>query len=281
MATRAARPSWSGSITFAGFPIHLSVFTLSGSRSSDSFKTLDQDGEPVKQILVDHNGQEIDREDTQKGFATAKDTYVILPPDALEAIKDADSTKNLEIDRFCPLDSVPLYLSRAAYRVVPDPKIPGSEGPAGILWNGLKDSGRALVTEWVPRSGARDDILVIHADEYGINANALPYFEELRDVPEAMYEPNPQAAEMFEQLVTAQYRTDAWAHTAYTSSYAERRKAAIEAAIAGEPIVVSEVVAPKAVATPDLMAAMAAQLGATAPKPAAAKKPRAKVKAES
>lgn len=274
-----ARPTWTGALTFAGFPINVRVYPTVASRAGESFKTLAPDGQPIKQQYVDSNGNVVDRADCLKGVETGKDTYQPLSPEAVEAIQSVESTDTLEAERMPLTESVPLHIHKATFRVVPDPKVPGSEGPFKILWNGLRKSKRAYVTKWVPRAGARDEIVVFVATQFGIDAHTLPFESELRDdLPEWKPEVDDDAAEVFKQVVDANYDTTAFAHHALTSDYAERRAAAVKAALAGEEIVMPAASEAQA-KVPDLMAAMQASLGQAKPKAKApAKKPAAKAK---
>jgi non-homologous end joining protein Ku len=276
--TRATRSTWSGSINFAGFPIHVRAFGLVKSRSSQSFKTLAPDGLPVSQQYVDSSGEVVTRDQCSKGIEVSANQYAVLPPEAVEMIQAAERTDTLEVERFSPLHTVPLHLSVGQYRLIPNEKVPGSEGPVNILWNGLYASERALITKWVPRAGARDTLFVVHADRYGLNANTLPFASELQDPPEWKPDENEQAQQMFEQFVGINYVLDDFELSAFSSEYEVRREEAVTKALAGEIIEAPSVEDTPAAAVPDLMAAM--QNALTSAKPTAKKsKPKAKAAA--
>lgn len=280
----AARATWSGAITFAGFPINVRAYSAVKSRSSQSFKRLaPSDKLPVKQQLVDTAGDVHEQADCLKGVEVTRGKFVALDPAAVEMIQTAERTDLIEPDRFADRDSVPLHLATGSYRLVPDDKVPGSEGPVGILWNGLRATERVLITSWTPRAGSREALLAVYADEDGLVANTLPYLAELNDVPEWTPTENEQAAATFSQFVEQNYSTDPFDHAAFESTYLARREAAVQAALNGE-VIEAPTDAPAPAATPDLMAAMQAALdgGGDIKKPAKAKskaKPKAKVKA--
>lgn len=257
-----ARATWSGAVEFAGFPINVKLFSRVKSRSSQSFKTLAPNGAPVKQVLVDSDGQTVERDDCSKGVEISKGTFHALPPEAVEMIGSVERSVTLKIGYFAPAATVPLHASLGSYAVRPDEKIAGSEKPLNILWNGLRKTGEALVTEITPRAGARDSILVITATDEGLQANMLPYVKELAtDIP--AWEPtvDEEAAGVFETFVASMYESRDFDHAALKSSYTTRREEAIQAAIKGEKIEVPEV-AKAQEAVPDLMAAMQASLKA-------------------
>lgn len=258
----AARSAWSGAINFAGFPLHVSAYNLIASKQGDSFKTIAPDGMPVRQQYVDSSGNVVERDQCSKGAEIGKDKIVVLKPEAVEQIQEAEKSVTLDAERFPPLESVPLHLSTGHYRFVPNPKVPGADKGVEIIWNGLRKTKRALVVDgWTPRAGSRPMLLVLHADEYGLTGNVLPYPTGLNAVPEHRFEVDDAKAAMFEQFVAQNYLTDDFTHTSYEDTYAKRRAEVIAKAMAGEPIVTTAGEA-KAEPVPDLMAAMEASLKA-------------------
>jgi non-homologous end joining protein Ku len=278
----ADRPTWTGAVIFAGFPIYLRAFPLVQSRAGGSFKSLCPCHHlPIKQHKVCSNtGEVVDNGDLLKGVETAKDQFAVLDPDAVEFIRSSEGSDTVEVERFAPRGSLPLTYALGRYRLVPNEKMPGSEGPVGIFWNGLMATERAAVVPgFVPRSGSRDQLAVIVADVYGLDLLTLPFQSELRAPPEWAPETNEQAGAMFEQFTEqAGYTMDDFSWPAYESGYEARRSEAIEKALKGEIVTVDAGATPKP-AVPDLMAAMQAALASTPAKKPAAKKPRAKAKA--
>lgn len=269
----AARATWTGAVTFAGFPIHLTAYALVKSKKAESFTTLSPDEGPVSRVYVDEAGTVIPSAELRKGYKTAAGV-VPLAPEVIEQIGEGERTTVINPDRFSRRESVPLHLATGQYRLVPDKKVPGAEGPVGILWNGLAKTGRVLVTEWTRRAGSMPELVAIHADSYGLTATTLPYFTDLADVPEHPFEENDQQAAVFEQFVDTQYETADFNHAAHVDTYMERRKKLIEAALDGKPIAAESAPA-KAEPVPDLMAAMQASLAAAGKAKPKAKKPEA------
>lgn len=242
-------------------------------RSAQSFKTVcgchEQPITAPKVCAVTGNKPA----ETHSAWEVGKDALVVLPDDAVEQLKSSEGTTMLEIERFAPIESIPFVFSKSVYRFVASDKVPGSQGPVNILWNGLLKTGRAAVIDgWVARSGSRPTTLVIHADDVGLLGNTLPYLTDLKDAPTGTFTQDEKAAAVFEQFVDTNYLVEAYDVAAYTDTYAETREELIAKAMAGETIAVAATAAPKP-AGPDLMAAMQAALGET---PKARKKPNAK-----
>lgn len=257
-----ARSAWTGAINFAGFPLNVTAYAVTG-KSAKSFKTLcgchDKPVVAPKVCAVTKD----EPTETKKGWEVAKDKLAVIPTEAVEQLKES-GTNLLEIERFAPRASIPFVFSKSVYRFVADAKVAGSEGPVNIIWNGLLASERvAVIDGWIARAGSTPTTLVIHADEVGLLGNTLPYLTDLKDAPTGTFTKDEKAAAMFEQFVDLNYLVEDYDIGLYTDTYAEKREALIAKAIAGEEIVTDAPAEAPKPAGPDLMAAMAAALGDT------------------
>jgi non-homologous end joining protein Ku len=278
----AVRTAWTGAVNFGGFPLHLAAYPVAQSKSADSFKSLCPcHSQPIVQVKTcATTGDTIANDALLKGAEMSKGNIYALDTAAVEAIKAGESTKELDIERFPSLDTIPLWLADKKLRITANPKVPGSEQAANILWNGLRAGERAAVIDgWVMKAGSRPATLVIYADDDGLVGVTMPYSTSLNELPKGAFTEDEKAAAMFEAFVEAQdYSTDDFDIGVYVDMYRERRDEVIAKAIKGEPIEVASTEKP-ASAAPDLMAAMQAAMSAT-PKPAGKKKPAAKKKAK-
>lgn len=277
----ADRTAWTGAINFGGFPINVAAYSVTVSKAGDSFKSLCPcHKQPIKQKKVcEVTGDVIEHAELLKGVQVASGIAVV-DKDAAEAIRAGESTKSVEIERFAPLDTVPINLGTGSMRVVADPKTPGAEGPANILWNGLRSTGRAaIIPGWVMKSGSRPRTLAVYADEKGLIATILPYATDLKAIPNASFAEDEKAQAMFEAFVQAQdYCMDDFDVLAYADTYKEEREKLVTAALNGEVVTVEDKPVPAA-SGPDLMAAMQAAMEAAKPAKKAPAKKRAKAKA--
>ncbi len=275
-----ARHSWQGAVDFGGFNIHMRAYGLIKSKSAESFKTLCpcHESPVVAPKMCAVNQIAVDVAECGKGVKVGKEIKP-LTQEAIDALAKGERTEVIPILALPERASVPLHLALKHFRFVPDKDVAGAEGPTGILWNGLLGSDRVLVSEWVARAGSRNELVAISADTHGLTGVVLPYVTDFNDVPEHAFTVDPQAAAMFEAFAAQQQiNLDDFAHTTYVDAYGERRKKAIEAALAGKAVP-TDAKAPAKQAVPDLMAAMSAALaGATPPpkKPARTKAPAKK-----
>lgn len=280
----AARAAWTGAINLrvdeSGLcvPIAVRAYTMLRSKSADSFKSLcpchKQPVRMPKRCGVDDS--ELDSASLLKGVEISKGDVRELPAEAVDAIANVGRSETLDILSVTPEDTVPLHLGTARYALAPNDKVPGSEQPCTILWNGLHANGLVVITEWVMRSGSRNQLVAIHATDEGLVATCLPYVTDLNAAPAPPLEENETAAQGFPALLAkGGYKVGQFDHTAFTDAYRARREDAIAKALAGEKIEVAQT--PKVAAAPDLMSVLTDALASAAPAP---KKPAKKAAAK-
>jgi len=278
---------WRGAIEFNGFPIHVKLETRVSSTRVPSFKNLGPDGQPRVRKEYDSTGEtELVADDQKKkGVEVAKDQFLILSDAAIAQIKDAEKDTVIQPREFVPLNTVDLTLAHRTHKVLPDDKVPASEGAVNQLWNWLVDSKQAYVSQAGMRVGSMDSIIVVYATDAdspqgrGLWAAAMPFRDEVLKVADFEFSDDAKARKVMGEFVetfSADKVSESFDHTHYASEFKRRRDEAIEAAIDGR-----EIAAPQPAATaetPDLMAMMEASIkdAKSKPKP----KPKAKAKAK-
>jgi DNA end-binding protein Ku len=120
--TASSRPIWSGSITFGLVTIPVRLFTAVREQNVHFRSLHDQDMVPLKQkMYCPADGKEVHREHIVKGYEIAKDQFVVISQEDLEAAAPK-SSKSIEIQDFVDLDEIdPLYFDRPYY-VAPTPE---------------------------------------------------------------------------------------------------------------------------------------------------------------
>lgn len=254
-------------LDFAGIPIDVMLYGRVKKTRNDSFKTIAPSGEVAEsgKMIDTGTGKPFDGDKKRKGVliksGERKGEYAILTEEAIEQIGSCHKTKHAEPDSFVPYDSIAWDLAIDRFAVRPDDKKPGSETNLQVLWNGLHANALAYTTV-VNLRGSSDAILAVYASDNGLWAALLPFEDELYDVPTASFVENGQMVHAFsqalEQLVAdGKYKVGRFDHRSYVSEYRTKRKAAIDAVIAGEKIEVDSTPAQTGSA-PDLMAVLAA-----------------------
>jgi non-homologous end joining protein Ku len=261
-------------------PVNIELHARVKKTRKKSFRNLAPSGQPVQGKNFDPATGEEFTEPPQKGWELGKGQYAIIPPETIEAIGEKQKTTIAKAEAFPPLDTIALDLAIDRFAVRPDGAVPGSDQAVMIVWNGLRATKRAYVSQ-VSLGGTDDALLVLYADEVGFWAALLPFAHELYAVPTHSLDENEQAGALFEQMLEQEHgdKLGAFQHDAWSSKYAARREALIAQAIEGKTPITADAPEEPKQATPDLMALLTASVEAKKPKRKAAAKPKAKVTA--
>src|SRR5271169_3290874 len=101
----AVRPYWKGYIKLALVSCPIGLWTASSSGERVSFRQINKKtGNRLRQQLVDDETREpVDAEDRGKGYEVAKNEYLPIEDEELEAL-EIESNHTIEIDSFVPAE---------------------------------------------------------------------------------------------------------------------------------------------------------------------------------
>jgi DNA end-binding protein Ku len=253
---------WSGAISFGLVNVPVKLYSAV-SRKTVRFHQINQKtGHRVAQKRVDSvSGDEIAYEDIIKGYELAKDHYVVITPDELDAL-DPEKSRTIDIEDFVDLADIdPVYYDHPYY-LVPDK---GATKAYGLLLNAMEESGKVAVARVVLRT--KEHLVAIRPAPGNVLTMETMLFadevispEELDDLPEGK---DLKASER--ELTMAQQLIDSLSSDfepgKYRDEYREKVLELIERKAAGEEIAVQPE-APEPKKVPDLMAALEASLAA-------------------
>jgi DNA end-binding protein Ku len=122
---------------------------------------------------------EIKNEDIVKAFEYAKNKFVVLDEEELEALRREQEDKAVEIIDFVKLKDIdPIYFEKSYYL---SPNEGGSKA-YGLLRNALKDTKKIGVAKMIIRS--KEQLAVIRVYENTLIVETIHYPDEVRDVQE-------------------------------------------------------------------------------------------------
>jgi non-homologous end joining protein Ku len=271
--------AWNGSLELSinGVPLFVAVELYSRVKKTrnESFRNLGPDNKPVvNKTFCATTDTEIEDDEIKKGLSLGKGQFAVLTNDAVEAIKQSGvaKTKVAKPDHFAPLDTIALDLAIDRFAVIPDDGTPGAREALNIVWNGLRASGLAMVSQ-VSLKGGMENVLVVYADQRGLWAAALPFEDELYEFPNDGFTEDERAATLFGTAVEQTYEIAPFDHERFVSTQRAQRKALIEKAKAGEKIEApAEKAEPVQESKPDLMALLEAAATTAKPAPKTRKK---------
>jgi DNA end-binding protein Ku len=254
---------WSGAISFGLVNVPIKLYSAVSKKTVRFHQINGETGNRIAQKRTDAiTGEEVPYENLVKGYEMARDQYVIINPDELEAL-DPEKSRTIDIEDFVDLAEIdPVYYDHPYY-LVPDK---GAAKAYGLLLNAMQESGRVAIARVVLRSKeqlvairpAQDGTVLmmetmIFADEVVPRdaLDGLPEAEELQVSEREM----KMAQQLIESLVTE------FDPSRYKDEYREKVLQLIEAKAEGAEIV-QQPEAPQPTAVPDLMAALEASLAA-------------------
>jgi DNA end-binding protein Ku len=173
----AARAQWKGFLRLSLVSCPIALFPATSAGGRVSFNQINsKTGNRVRMKRIDEGTQEdVDYADIVKGYAVAKNEYVTLDKDELEAVA-IESTRTIDIDTFVPAEEIdPLYLADPYY-LVPDGEV-GAQAFAVIRDAILKEKmvalGRVVFS-------TREHMMAIQARDKGLFGTTLRYPYEVR-----------------------------------------------------------------------------------------------------
>lgn len=237
----AARPVWSGVISFGLLNIPVSLY--SGERKVDlHFRMLDsRDNAPVRYERVNADtGEEVPWKEIVKGFEYAKNNYLIMDEKELKAAAPKGG-EAVEIEGFVQREEIsPLFFEKPYYLV------PGKKAEKGyvLLREILRRTDRVGLGRVVIRT--REYLGIVMTLDNALVLNLLRYPQEVVDVDEFRlpdkpleeYRINEKEIEMAEALLESMSMP--WEPENYQDTYRERLLSIVERRLAeqgGAPVV--------------------------------------------
>jgi DNA end-binding protein Ku len=188
----------------------------------------------IKMKTVDAGtGEEVSRGDLVKGFAIAKNQYVLIDKEDLAAVK-LESTRIIDIESFVPAKSIDRLYWDAPYHLVPAGKT-GVEAfsviRAAMEKKGMIALGRLVMS-------TRERICALEARKDEILLTTLRTNAEVRQAEEIapleLPKPDPRMQEIAEKIIDQQVGD--FDPAQFTDRYEEALRALIEDKKKGQPV---------------------------------------------
>src|SRR5688572_25400534 len=165
------RAIWSGAISFGLVNVPVKVYSAVSRKTIRFHQLHDKDAVPIRQKRVcPADGQEVPYEHVVKGYEVAKDTYIVITPEELEAI-DPQKTRTIDIQEFVEFDQIdPVYYDHSYYLA----PAPGAEKAYGLLLEAMTDAGKVAIgrvvirtKEYLAAIRPADDVLMMVTMVFG------------------------------------------------------------------------------------------------------------------
>jgi DNA end-binding protein Ku len=230
------RPMWKGAVTFGLVTMPVALHAATERKNELSFRLLHaKDESPIDYKRVCHEeGVEVPWAEIVKGYALAKDRYVVVTDEDFEKAR-VPGTQTFEIRDFVPGASIDDFYFTQPYYVAPAG--PAATKPYALLRDALAQSGRVGVGTIVLRQ--REHLAALEPAGQALVLTTLRWAYELRS-PSSLGLPSPTTARDRRELELAlrlieTLATD-WDPKRYKDTYREVLLDIIERKAAGKPI---------------------------------------------
>jgi DNA end-binding protein Ku len=271
---RSPRAYWKGFLRLSLVSIGVQIYNAIESKSEISFRQIHKpSGKRVNYEKVVQGVGKVENADIAKGYEVDADTYVLLEPEEIEAIK-LESKRTIDLVQFVDAKEIDYRFFERPYFLVPADAMAG-EGYA-VIRDALRKTGKiglAQVTisgrEWLVGVAPLEDGLVMEMLRYAEELrNPADYFDE---VPSA--KPDTEMVDLAVQLI--EKKSEPFDAARYKDHYATALRELVQDKLKGRRIVATQEERPQGSNVVDLMDALKRSIGQTAPakrKPARGKK---------
>ena len=271
---RSPRAYWKGFLRLSLVSIGVQIYNAIESKSEISFRQIHKpSGRRVNYEKVVPGVGKIDNADIAKGYEVDADTYVLLEPEEIDAIK-LESKRTIDLVQFVDAEEIDYRFFERPYFLVPADAMAG-EGYA-VIRDALRKTGKvglAQITisgrEWLVGVAPLEDGLVMEMLRYADELrNPAEYFDE---VPSA--KPDKEMVDLAVQLI--EKKSQPFDAAKYKDHYATALRELVQDKLKGRRIVAAQEERPQGSNVVDLMDALKRSIGQTAPakrKPARGKK---------
>ena len=233
------RAYWKGYLRLSLVTIAVEVYNGVESTSQVSFRQIHKpSGRRVSYEKVVQGLGKIDNSDIVKGYEVDADTYVILEPEEIDAVK-LESKKTIDLVQFVDAADVDYRYFERPYFVAPADPLAG-EGFV-VIRDALRKTGKLGLAQ-VTIAG-REWLVALGPLENGLVMELLRYADELRDPNDFFNEvptdaPQKQMVELAEQLI--EQKTRPFAPSAFHDRYQDALKELLKEKMKGRKVVAPE-----------------------------------------
>ena len=251
----AARPSWEGHLRLSLVTCPVALWAATTEAETIRFNLINpKTNNRIRMKTVDAGtGDELSRGDLVKGFAVAKDEYVLLDKDDFESVK-LESTRIIDIEKFVPRETIDRLYWDTPYHLVPSGKT-GIEA-FSVIREAMKRKGMVAIGRLVMTT--RERVCAIEIEEDGLVLTTLRTAEEVRTLDEIGHpdlpKPNAQMLDIAEKIVAQQ--SGDFDPAEFTDRYEDALRELIEEKKKGKPVKTAPARSQDESKVVDLMAAL-------------------------
>jgi DNA end-binding protein Ku len=176
-----SRPYWKGYLKLSLVSCPISLYPATSSSERVSFRQINRaTGNRLRQQMIDDVTREpVDAEDRARGYEYAKNLYVLVDDDELDAIA-VETNHTIEIDKFVPRAQIDERYYDSPYYLVPTDAV-GQEAFA-VIREAMR--GKEMVALARVVLAKRERVVMLEPWDKGLVGVSLRYGSEVRDAKE-------------------------------------------------------------------------------------------------
>ncbi|HYV00326.1 MAG TPA: Ku protein [Pyrinomonadaceae bacterium] len=195
------RPFWSGTLTFGLVSVPVNLFPANKS-SRAPLRMLSSEGEPLaRRYYSEKTERDLDADQMVRGYEIKKGKYIVITDDELERLAP-EKTRDIDLKRFVPADSIPPVYFERGYFLTPDK---GSEKAYKLLAETMEKGNKAGVATFVMRG--KEYLVSIFAEHGILRAETMRFPDELRSPADVglpkKNKVSPAMVRKFEKLISS------------------------------------------------------------------------------
>jgi DNA end-binding protein Ku len=260
---RSSRAYWKGFLRLSLVSIGVQLYNAVDSKSEISFRQIHKpSGRRVNYEKVVQGIGKIDNSDIVKGYEVDHDTYVLLEPDEIDAIK-LESKRTIDLVQFVDAKQVDYRYFERPYFLVPVDEMAG-EGYA-VIRDALRKTGTVGLAQLT--IAGREWLVAVAPLADGLMLEMLRYADELRDPADYFDEvpatkPDKEMVDLAVQLI--EKKSSAFDPKKFQDHYATALRDLVQDKLKGRKIIAPHEEHPKGSNVVDLMEALKRSIGQSA-----------------
>jgi DNA end-binding protein Ku len=261
---RSPRAYWKGFLRLSLVSIGVQLYNAVDSKSEISFRQIHKpSGRRVNYEKVVQGIGKIENADIVKGYEVDADTYVLLEPEEIDAIK-LESKRTIDLVQFVDAKQVDYRYFERPYFLVPVDEMAG-EGYA-VIRDALRKTGKVGLAQLT--IAGREWLVAVAPLEDGLMLEMLRYAEELRDPAEYFDEvpsakPDKEMIDLAVQLI--EKKSSAFDPKKFQDHYATALRGLVQDKLKGRKITAPREEHSQGSNVVDLMEALKRSIGQSAP----------------
>jgi len=260
----AYRPTWQGHLRLSLVTCPVALYTATSSGGEVHFNLINPEtNNRIRMVTTDPDTGPVERSSLVKGYAVAKDEYILLTDEEIKSVK-LESTKTIDIERFVPEEEIDRLYWDNPYYLAPAGAL--AEEAFGVIREAMRSEGKIALGRVV--LSTRERLLALEPRDRGILAYSLRTRGEVRAAREVFgaisdQAPDPAMVDIARRII--EQKAGPFDPDQFIDRYEEALKALIAAKQKGQkPVRAAE---PEDTDVVDLMAALRASLkGGAAPR---------------